>query len=337
MAGQRRTRTGAFTLIELLVVIAIIALLIGILLPALGEARKAARAAVCLSNMKQFGVGSASYMADFSDHLAGYSWDSNEAAKNGYSGFGGINAPMAQAHKIVTEAMGWGYDDLPPFSDRLPQRRYSHLVMLEHMGRQLPAQVAACPGDSKQIAWQRDIKLEYETPPENSGSEHFAAFVPFASSYQASPASFSPDKWPTFKQANSEHNLFSTEGFPFKLGGRRGGEVQFPSQKVFFFEYYDHHASRPQYYAYEDSKCALSFFDGSGSRRPTGEANRGWNPKNPTSPPRFIYKPDPSWEPGGTTNGSTTQVLDGWYRWTRGGLQGLDYGGEERLIGKTRR
>lgn len=74
LTTPRRSRHAGFTLIELLVAISIIALLIAILLPALGQARQAAWNVMCLNNLRQIGLAREMYGNDHRGYFPPRRW-----------------------------------------------------------------------------------------------------------------------------------------------------------------------------------------------------------------------------------------------------------------------
>src|SRR4051812_45031967 len=115
LQSRSRTRPG-FTLIELLVVIAIIAILIALLLPAVQQAREAARRTQCKNHLKQLGLAFHNYESTFSRFPGALYWVTQTGSAANGIGEGMYNQPVGQENldgHLWTEM-------LLPFLDQAP-------------------------------------------------------------------------------------------------------------------------------------------------------------------------------------------------------------------------
>ncbi len=336
-----RTDRGkrAFTLIELLVVIAIIALLVSILLPALGKARDAGRATVCNTNMSQMGRAYSTYAADFSDRVASFSWRGG-AYYEGFATAGSdVQAAGNQAIDILRRRAD--RDDFNAVTGWIPHVLYSHLVLVDYLSEPLPTNLTVCPEDSIRFRWHeyagRMSELPAnERPPAFTGDGQAAERSVYSASYQLVPAAYSPDESrggvATVEQQGLNHGLYRAGNAP--LGRRNLSQVSFPAQKVAMHDSHARHAvETPIYYAFKQAAMPVLFWDGHVANKKTIDANRGFQPASPSNPEPTILRYTPTgWEP--PRPAGTSGIVEGHFRWTRGGLRGIDFNGSEVNTGQ---
>lgn len=138
-----RGRRFGFTLIELLVVIAIIAILIALLLPAVQQAREAARRTQCKNNLKQIGLALHNYHDTTNRFPPGGFWNATNAGVTYQQG-------SVLTHILPYIEQSTIYNQIPFSSPPLPSRDINETVMADGRLMRIAVSVPAyiCPSDT---------------------------------------------------------------------------------------------------------------------------------------------------------------------------------------------
>lgn len=259
-----RTRTGrGFTLIELLVVIAIIALLVGILLPALGKARLAAQMAKSLANLRSMAMMNATYAADHNGMMVNPFYSPPSVT------------PAVPWYEIVTPGtenrpggpFRWPFDDPNHLTEMFSMRAGSLLALDHSAGLQSLAQVA--PMDTTLVARNAQFNAGINSQTNQFAGNDYSSII-YDGSYW-----FSPTLWlaPTLYK-NATFPGIQPGDRPRYSRANRIDDIINPNAKVIAWERFD----------FTKKQRAAGTASAPFSRRTSGFPN--WN--NPEADARFV-------------------------------------------------
>jgi len=229
MRDGKTMKKQAFTLIELLVVIAIIALLIGILLPALGKARNSARRTQSLSNMRTHG-----------QVLAIYANENHNNLLNPYkAGF-----PNGQFWYIRP---GWDPNAHYPIKHDAYSYHWGPLAR-EYYADQKESNVFAAPGDEETLDTIEDLYAQ-------GNYDHWVNDISY---WYSSTCFYNPKRY--YDRTGGDTATGAT-----MQNVRRNDldDISFPSQKVIVFEKQDFSTKAKLLFSHPDAQVGLTAADGS--------------------------------------------------------------------------
>jgi type II secretory pathway pseudopilin PulG len=350
---MRTRKNCGFTLVETVGVVGMLSLLLGVMAPAVNQARVGMRGSASAANLSAIGQGAGMYASDHAGRIFSFTWspgvymmpDGRQKTAHDDE-----SAAVWQQLEILMRRTGRieGFDRLLSAPNRLPHMRTRLLVLQDYLDRPFPDPMVADSADANLLQWQAN-------PTDITGANNipYAAGVPneggydspqgwnndgvrqrwaYSSSYLSTTSAWASDGRPgenTYVPVSESPHLHQqyTWGQPGSVPlapGRNFAEVAFPSGKVHMFEEFDRSRPGSPYFAYDHARPDKLMFDGSVNDLASGLAAPSRSPASPSRVWRQNYVPLQTF-PVPLSGLNELTPLSQRYRWTYRGLKGLDY------------
>ncbi|MCC6660519.1 MAG: hypothetical protein IT437_06490 [Phycisphaerales bacterium] len=332
-----KTRHG-FALVELAALGVVASLVAALLLVFGAETRRAGRLGEDIGKLRRIGALTGQYAADNADLFWTFSWKKGQSL----SQWPDLNNATSDTQASINQMVDIlrrraGRTDVPQLQFFIPQISYSQLTLLDYAER-VPDECFVSSADTNRLKWLRDPhgfdQGLYQPAPAGAPGTGPGKRWPYSTSFPLETAFYDRSRLELRVTQASTHSSYFLSADAI-LRGKTTAAVVFPAHKVLMHDNNARHFGIIQpYCTYAPwARLPLLFVDGSALVKSAAESNLGWSPRSTSSAlTAFDYQPD-AWEPA-TVSGNTNEHVIGRFRWTRGFLDGRDFGGPEACTGQ---